>query len=124
MKRKILLLCSALLIIGISFAVAQNSPRRVPAIHTPIDAVQPNGDTLIIRLHGDERHHFTTTEDGYLIRTNAKGYYCYAVKTEDGAIVPTRRVAHNEEDRTCCERRYIKKHIPQPYRSSGAKNEE
>lgn len=123
MKKEILSLCSLLLIVGMSFAFAQRGPQRVPAIRTPIETIQPNGDTLTIRLHGDERRHCTTTEDGYLIRTNGKGYYCYAVEKADGTIVPTRRIAHNESERTCCERRYIKKHIPQPYRPISNKEE-
>ena len=98
-----------------SFALAQRGPQRVPAIRTPIESVQPDGDTLVIRLHGDERRHYTTTEDGYLVRANDKGYYCYAVEGKDGSITATRKVAHNKEKRTRCEWRYIKRHIPQPY---------
>ncbi len=114
MKRQLFLLCAALLF-GTSFVLAQSKPQRVPAIRTPIETVQPNGDTLVIRLHGDEHWHCTTTLDGYLIRENAKGYYCYAKKKSDGTVVVTRRIAHNEQDRTCCEKRYIKRHISQPY---------
>ena len=124
MKKEILLLCSVFLIIGMSFALAQRGPQRVPAIRTPIETVQPDGDTLVIRLHGDERRHYATTEDGFLIRTNSKGYYCYAVEGKDGAIVPTRKVAHNKENRTRCEWRYIKRHIPQPYKAVSADEEQ
>lgn len=124
MKKEILLSCCAFLIIGMSFALAQRGPQRVPAIRTPIETIQPDGDTLIIRLHGDERRHCTTTEDGYLIRTNERGYYCYAVEKKDGAIVPTRKVAHNKEKRTRCEQRYLKRHIPQPYKPVSADEEQ
>ena len=54
----------------------------VPADPRPMEYVQPNGDTLIVRLVGDERFHFTTTIDGVLIAKNDKGYYCYAKWTE------------------------------------------
>lgn len=89
----------------------------VPANPRPMPYVQPNGDTLMIRLVGDERFHFTTTVDGYLIAKNEKGYYCYAKWTEQKAddgkkyIVakPTNRKAHNAEARKKCEQRWIEK---------------
>ena len=88
----------------------------VPANPRPMDYVQPNGDTLTIRLVGDERFHFTTTVDGFLIAKNDKGYYCYAKWTEqeeDGKkyFVPkaTNRKAHNAEKRCKCEQRWVTK---------------
>ena len=116
MKKQLFVLCLVLLVTGTGSVLGQNRPQRVPAIRTPIEQIQPNGDTLLVRLHGDERHHCTTTLDGYLIKTNRKGYYCYAKEKKDGTIIATNRIAHNEEDRTRCERRYIGKYIPQPYK--------
>ncbi len=85
--------------------------RGVPATPHPIEIVQPDGDTLTIRLHGDERKHWRTTEDGYLIAQNKKGVYCYAKRNEDGTIQPTCRQAHNADQRKRCEQRWIDKHI-------------
>lgn len=100
----ILLLC---LNIG---AVAQR-PQRVQATREPIVFVQPDGDTLIIRLHGDEWKHFRTTADGYLIAKNKRGYYCYAKRNRQGNIRPTCHKAHNEKHRTEKEKAYIRKNI-------------
>lgn len=87
----------------------------VPANPRPMPVVQPNGDTLIVRMQGDERFHFRVTEDGYLIAQNAKGYYCYAKWSEpaDGGrkqAVPTRKKARNEADRSKCQKRWLVRH--------------
>ncbi|MBO7546625.1 MAG: hypothetical protein J6T19_07985 [Paludibacteraceae bacterium] len=86
----------------------------VPANPRPMEYVQPNGDTIVIRLVGDEHFHFTTTVDGVLIAKNDKGYYCYAkwqeIK-EDGQTYrvakPTCRKARNAAKRSKCEQRWI-----------------
>lgn len=99
----ILAVCATLLV---GYVVAQ--PRRgVPAYPGPIERIQPDGDTLIIRLHGDERKHWTTTEDGYLIAENEQGTLCYALQKKDGTIVAGKRQAHNADKRSRCEQRYV-----------------
>ncbi len=84
---------------------------NVPATPYPIEVVQPNGDTLTIRLHGDERRSWRTTEDGYLICKNKRGVYCYAKYTNDGTLKATCRTAHNKDQRKKCEARFLEKHI-------------
>ncbi len=86
--------------------------RGVPATPHPIEIVQPNGDTLMIRLRGDERHSWRTTLDGYLIYKNKRGVYCYAKKDKDGKTIATCRVAKNADQRSKCEQRWVEKHIP------------
>jgi hypothetical protein len=72
--------------------MAQNKPARVPAYKGVIERVQPNGDTVYVRLHGDERQHWMTLEDGVtLVKENKKGYICYAKKKKGGRIVATSR---------------------------------
>ena len=85
MKRLLLILAldCGLLAIG-------QKPARVPAYQGVIERVQPNGDTVYVRLHGDERRHWMTLEDGKtLVQENKKGYICYAKKKKDGRIVAT-----------------------------------
>ena len=86
----------------------------VPANPRPMDYVQPDGDTLTIRLVGDEHFHFHTTVDGMLIAKDAKGYFCYAKWTEGEAdgkhywvAKPTARKAHNADKRRKCEQRWV-----------------
>ena len=45
------------------FAIAQK-PAKAPAYKGVIERVQPNGDTVRVRLHGDERMHWMTLEEG------------------------------------------------------------
>ncbi|MDR3326973.1 MAG: hypothetical protein LBT04_02390 [Prevotellaceae bacterium] len=97
-------------LIVVSFAlVAQTHPARVPAVPYPIEYVQPNGDTLVIRLYGDESKHYSTTLDGYVIVENKEGYLCYATLDNNGNYIPSRRIANNKEKRTKCENRFLKK---------------
>ena len=55
---------------GLSTYVFGQSPSRVQATPYPIKVVQPNGDTITIRLFGDERKHYFTSIDGYVIVKN------------------------------------------------------
>ena len=79
--------------------MAQNKPARVPAYHGVIVRVQPNGDTVYVRLHGDERRHWMTLEDGKtLVKEDKKGYICYAKKKKNGKIVATlKRVKQSQK---------------------------
>lgn len=107
---------NALLLLSFCFITALSlsaqSKQHVPAIRTPLEYIQPDGDTLTIRLHGDERHSYRTTADGYLIAQDKKGYYCYAKYNNKGIGKATRRKAHNADQRSACEQKYIARHIP------------
>lgn len=87
MKRLICIVCIVCMACGVW---AQNRPARVPAYPGVIERVQPNGDTIYIRLHGDERMHWMTLEDGKtLVVENKRGYVCYAKKKKSGKVVAT-----------------------------------
>lgn len=96
-----LLLCT-----GCAWGFSQQRPQRVPATPHPMEYIQPNGDTIDIRLRGDENFHFHTTLDGYKIVKDKKGYFRYA-KERNGLLVPSCRKAHNQENRTKCEWNYL-----------------
>lgn len=111
--KKILSIIGFLMMVCSMYAV----PAR-PDIH---DYIQPNGDTLHVRLIGDERFHFYTTADGLLLQKNEKGFFCYAVWQEYSGkngetkrkAVALKRKAHNEVDRSRCENKWIiRKQIP------------
>ena len=85
MKRLLLILA-----LGCGLLAIGQKPARVPAYKGVIERIQPNGDTIYVRLHGDERRHWMTLEDGKtLVQENKKGYICYAKKKKDGRIVAT-----------------------------------
>lgn len=83
------------ILLSISFSLLQ----AVPAYPGPIRKKQPNGEFISIRMRGDERYHYTTTEDGFLIKQNKEGYYCYAKRRSNGKIVATKKIAHNYNQR-------------------------
>jgi hypothetical protein len=83
-------LCLILLVVSCGLLAIGQKPARVPAYQGVIERVQPNGDTIYVRLHGDERYHWMTLEDGKtLVKENKKGYICYAKKKKNGKIVAT-----------------------------------
>lgn len=102
-------------IITIVFAVllAYNlhaqQPMRVPAYQGLIERVQPNGDTLRTYLRGDERSHYMMTEDGWQIGEDGKGWLRYMKQNRKGELVTGCRKAHNAEDRSRCEQRWLRK---------------
>jgi hypothetical protein len=95
----------------IEFLYTQIRPARVPATPHPIEVLQPNGEKLTIRLHGDERKHYTTTIDGFVIMQNIKGFYCYAKINKNGNYKPTKKIAHNKENRKKNEEKFLKKQM-------------
>ncbi len=110
MKKILTILAVSCSLLGISSAQAQQR-RGVPASPHPIEYVQPNGDTITIRLHGDERKHWKTTLDGFLVAQNKKGIYYYAKYDNKGRIVPTCRKAHDADKRTEKEQKWVEKYI-------------
>ena len=101
--KKLLLLVAMAVILPLKLSTIS----AVPANPKPHEFVQPDGDTLIVRLVGDERSHFRMTEDGILIVQNQKGFYCYGYINRKGEQIAGRKVAHNADKRTKCEKRYI-----------------
>lgn len=65
---------------------ASNAVKALPEV---IEITQPDGSQLKIRLVGDEKFHYTTSEDGLLLLQNSSGIYEYAVESAGGAVVPS-----------------------------------
>ena len=47
----------------------------IKAVAHPIEVTQPDGTSLMVRLHGDEFFHYKTTLDGNVLSQNEEGYY-------------------------------------------------
>ncbi len=58
----------------------------VPATPYPITKTLPDGSELTVYLRGNEFFKYELTEDGYLIKEGADGYYYYATQHEQGDI--------------------------------------
>ena len=78
----------------------------VPAPKKAVRMQQPDGSYVTICLHGDEYLHFNTTDDGYSVVKDHRGYYVYAA-LENGQLVPTVQVAHEAVSRTAEEKAYL-----------------
>ena len=89
----ILLLC-----VSCTWGFSQQRPKRVPAAPHPMEYIQPNGDTIDIRLRGDENHHFHTTLDGYKIVKDKKGYFRLLADNMISEIIP--HAVYNASDHT------------------------
>ena len=79
----------------------------VPAYPGVIERVQPNGDTLHVYLRGDERMHWLTTEDGWLVQEDKKGWLKYVRKDRKGAQRLSLRKAHDAAKRSKCEKKWL-----------------
>ncbi len=87
--------------------------QAVPAKRGAVKIQQPDGSYVTIRLHGDEWHHYQTTDDGYSIVKNSRGFYVYA-QLQDGQLAATEQVAHDPAERTALEQTFlngIEKHL-------------
>lgn len=69
----------------------------MPAYPGLVDYKQPDGTTVKIYLHGDERMKSAETQDGYTVMNNKKGYLEYAVPNNYGDIVPSGIKAKNAD---------------------------
>lgn len=79
----------------------------VKAYPFPITVSQPDGSQLTVRLKGDEFHHYQTTEDGYLLKKNSKGYFTYATTNTVGETVESAIIAKNISKRTAADIQFL-----------------
>lgn len=106
MKRPLFLL--ALLLIASSSALAQK-PSKVPARCDSMAVCQPNGTSVYVVLLGDEHKRLYTTTDGFVVKKNKKGYFCYAKQSCNGIIKPSHRIICNIGQRSKQDNRYLKR---------------
>ena len=79
----------------------------VPAHRGAVQVRQPDGSTVTLRLHGDEWMSFHTTDDGYSVVKNQRGYYVYA-HLKEGRLEATEHVAHDMAERSSAELKWLK----------------
>jgi len=92
--KKLTFFLSALLLIMVPALYA------VPADPNPVTLTQPNGETLTVKIKGDERINWYESMDGYTLLFNQSGYLSYAQLDEDGNLQPSDIVATNIEERS------------------------
>lgn len=82
---------------GLATAPSANAVVAKPGL---IEARQPDGTTVTIRLEGSYGNHRAYTSDGYLLTSDEKGFYVFAGSNADGMPVATDIKAANPENRT------------------------
>ena len=78
MKRGIITLSAALILMGVSAA---------PVKRAITSYTQPDGSVITLRLCGDEYYHYYTTEDGTPVTMCEDGFYRYTTLDEEKNIV-------------------------------------
>ena len=78
----------------------------VPAHRGAVKVKQPDGSYVTIRLHGDEWRHHQTTDDGYTVVKDHRGFYVYAEKNA-GLLKATTQVAHDLTERDAREQAFL-----------------
>ncbi|MCL2434918.1 MAG: M6 family metalloprotease domain-containing protein [Lentimicrobiaceae bacterium] len=79
----------------------------VPAIPHPVTFTQPNGDTLTVKIKGDERMNWHESMDGYTLLFNQAGYLSYAQLDMNGNLQPSDMIATNIEERNIVTRSFL-----------------
>lgn len=90
------------------------SVKPVPASPYPTIRTLPDGRELTVYLKGDEFFSYRTTEDGYVIRENADGYFTYVTKDTNGILLSTQVRVSPAEQRTPEELTFLKTVQPFP----------
>ena len=98
------------IMVAMTLSMEAQGPARVPAYPGMIEREQPNGDKVQTYLRGDEHMHWLMTVDGWQLRENKKGWLVYAKPNKKGNAVPSCKKAHNESNRSKCEKRWLEKH--------------
>ncbi|MCH5238475.1 MAG: hypothetical protein J1E95_11880, partial [Muribaculaceae bacterium] len=61
----------------------------LPARQGVLQALQPDGTTVNIRMEGNGEHKRIFSEDGYLLTTDSLGFYVYADTDQEGNVTPS-----------------------------------
>lgn len=80
-----------------AFAPSAYAVVAKPGLHT---VAQPDGTTISIRLEGDHFRHRAYSSDGYLLTTDAEGFYVFAETGDDGLPKPSQLKALDPSDRS------------------------
>jgi len=100
--------CIPLLLIAILSQLAIVNLFAVKAYPFPVTITQPDGTLVTVVLHGNEFHHFRTSDDGYLLKANAKGFLTYATLNAAGEVIESDVQAHNLQKRSVTELQFLK----------------
>ena len=104
MRRNYLIKSLFIAILVISPFISTFAIRAYPGF---IKVTQPDGSTLTIKNHGDEFYHYTTTEDNFIVKQNAAGFFTYATIDTQGIITEGARIAKDPANRPISDSKYL-----------------
>ncbi len=104
MRRNYLIKSILVAMLAVAPVITSFAIRAYPGL---IKVKQPDGSTLTIRNHGDEFHHYTTTEDNFVVKQNASGFYTYATVDAQGIITEGARIAKDPAVRPDSDSKYL-----------------
>ncbi|MBO7609458.1 MAG: M6 family metalloprotease domain-containing protein [Muribaculaceae bacterium] len=79
--------------------------KAVPADPTPVQVTQPDGETVTLKLVGDEFYHYNITTDGYTV-VNYNGRWEYAT-LKNNRLAPSGVLAHDAVRRSANELAFV-----------------
>ncbi|MBR5899468.1 MAG: M6 family metalloprotease domain-containing protein [Muribaculaceae bacterium] len=85
------------LIVALALSVGSLAANAVPAYPGLINATQPDGTTVAVKLHGDESLNWASTPDGYTLLRNGEGFWSFARQMKDGSIEASELVYRGDE---------------------------
>lgn len=74
---------------AIGLAIAE-SAMAVVACPGPVKTLQPDGTSIEVVLHGDERFNWASTLDGYTLLRDQEGFLTYATRDYNGDLVASK----------------------------------
>lgn len=90
-----------------SLLAAAAVANAVPARAVWRTVAQPDGSVITVRTFGDERFHFTMTQDNRLVTADTDGVYRFATVDASGIIVPTEFMAVPEASLSADARQFL-----------------
>lgn len=102
MKRNKLLICCLLLLFSIAKLYSVPAQKGIFSTFK-----QPDGDTLVLTLNGNERFHYWSTTDGIPVVKDPDGYYYYAQAIDEKNFIRSEYIARNIDKRSLAEIQYI-----------------
>ena len=104
MKAYKTLFCVILFLVSISI-----NSYAVPAYPNLITKTQPNGETISLRMKGNEELKWMESEDGYSLLYGQDKYIVFAIQDEKGNMIPSNVIAQNKANRSIEVQNLLKK---------------
>lgn len=89
---------AVLVLLALTLA-AGGTVNAMPAKRGNIKYTMPDGNTITVQIHGDERHHYFTTTDGYVVLRGERDVFTYALPV-GGVLVDSKIKASDADSRT------------------------